>query len=78
MAEKDWCQEAIDLRQLRRDIAAGQSVSETRFGEDMVKFAKADSAGLDRLIAEADRECDKASGKQTRRRYAVGVRCRPY
>lgn len=78
MAEKDWCQEAIDLRQLRRDIATGQAVSETRFGEDMVKFAKADPAALDRLIAEADRKCDEASGRKTRRRYAIGVRHRPY
>ena len=78
MAEKNWCQEAIELRQLRRDIATGQAVSETRFGEDLVKFAKADPAKLDQLIAEADRECDAASGKTTRRRFAIGVRHRPY
>jgi len=78
MAEKDWCQEAIDLRQLRRDIATGQAVSEARFGEDLVKYAKADPAGLDRLIAEADRKCDETSGKVARRRYAIGVRHRPY
>lgn len=78
MAEKDWCQEAIDLRQLRRDLATGQAVSEARFGEDMVKYAKADPEALNRLIDEADRKCDGASGRKTRRRYAIGVRHRPY
>lgn len=78
MAEKDWCQEAIDLRQLRRDLATGQAASEARFGEDLVKFAKSDPQALDRLIAEADRKCDETSGRKTRRRYAIGVRHRPY
>ena len=75
----DPCVEAADLRRVRRDLITGQAVSETRFGEDMVKFTRADLGRLDTLIAEADAQCAIQRGeKPKRRRYAMGARFRPY
>lgn len=77
--DKDWCQEAVDLRQLQRDLVGGEGIIETRLGDRMVKFAKPDPGRLDDLIREADRKCAEQNGEAPRRRrWAMGVRVRPY
>lgn len=75
----DYCVELADLKRVRRGLITGQAVSETRFGEDMVKFTRADMNRLDQLIAEAETQCTiQSGGKPKRRRYAMGARFRPY
>lgn len=79
MAQIDWCERARALRERYEALRDGESVAEVRFGEDMVKYGKAD---LDRLLAdlrEAERLCAEASGcAPRRRRYAATGRMRPY
>ncbi|WP_037373560.1 gpW family head-tail joining protein [Sediminimonas qiaohouensis] len=76
---EDPCQEAIDLRKIKRDLVTGREVSSTRFGEDEVRFTKADLGRLDAMIADADRQCAIQSGERPKRtRFAKGVRFRPY
>ncbi|WP_421998194.1 hypothetical protein [Roseovarius confluentis] len=78
MAE-DPCQEAIELRQIKRDLVTGSAASVTRFGEDEVRYTKADLGRLDAMIAQADRECAVQNGERPkRRRFAMGARFRPY
>lgn len=72
---EDPCAEAQALRDARRDIVLGESVVETRFGEDQVKFTKADLPALNALIADAERRCAESQGRP-RRRYAKRIRFR--
>lgn len=70
----DHCAEAERLRALYTAIISGESISVTRFGEDEIRYAKADTAGLLRLIAYHEGIC---GGR--RRRYALRARfTRPY
>ncbi|MGY6705915.1 hypothetical protein [Roseinatronobacter sp.] len=78
MAE-DPCIEAAELRKIRRDLVTGEKATSTRFGEDEVRFTKADLGRLDGLIAEADKKCAMLEGRAPKRtRYAMGARFRPY
>lgn len=63
----DPCAEAQRLKELRVAIASGQSESQVRFGDEEVRYFKADLAALDREIARYERECNPAA---PRRRYA--------
>lgn len=75
----DPCQEAIDLRQARRDLVLGEKASLVRFGEDEVRFTAADIDRLDAMIAEADKQCAIAEGRTPKRnRFAMRARFRPY
>lgn len=75
MAETDPCAEAARLRDLRTAIVTGQSESQIRFGDEEVRYFKADLAALDRLIAETERACAVAQGRPApRRRWARGIR----
>lgn len=67
----DPCAEAARLRELRTAIITGQSESQIRFGDEEVRYAKADMAALDREIARLEAEC---SGRRTR--FAKGFRFR--
>ena len=80
MLVEDPCDRALRLRGLREALITGQAVTETRFGEDMVKFAAADLPALEREIAAADAACAIARGEapRPRRRFAMGARFRPY
>ena len=75
MAETDPCAEAARLRELRTAIVTGQAESQIRFGDEEVRFYKADLSALDRLIASTERECALSLGQPVpRRRYARGIR----
>ncbi len=75
MAETDPCAEAARLRELRTAIVTGQAESQIRFGDEEVRFYKADLPALDRLIASTERDCALARGEPVpRRRYARGIR----
>lgn len=79
MPDEDPCVRLERLRSVREALISGQAVSETAFGEDRVRFAKADLPALEREIAEADRACALRRGQvRPRRRFAMGVRFRPH
>lgn len=75
MAETDPCAELARLKDLRTAIVTGQAEQSVRFGDEEVRYFKADLAALDRLIAATERDCAVASGRPApRRRFARGIR----
>lgn len=74
----DPCGEAQALRKALRDLALGVAVARVRFGEDDVTFRTGDRGLLQDLLADAERRCREAQGDKRRRRFAMGVRVRPY
>lgn len=72
----DWCARAATLREIEFARLSGESVEETRFGEDMVRFAKVSADELAKAIQYAERMCAQSQGKRTR--YAMSARARPY
>jgi hypothetical protein len=75
MAETDPCTELARLKDLRTAIVSGQAEQSVRFGDEEVRYFKADLAALDRLIASTERDCAIASGRPApRRRFARGIR----
>ena len=74
------CERAAQLRAIRDDLITGKAVSEVGFGDDRVRYTRADMARLDQEIASADAACREQMGLSPapRRRYAMGVRVRPY
>ena len=74
------CKRAEQLRAVRDDLITGKAVSEVGFGDDRVRYTRADMARLDQEIATAEAACRAESGLSPapRRRYAMGVRFRPY
>ncbi|SMC42919.1 gpW protein [Fulvimarina manganoxydans] len=75
----DPCAEAVRLRQKLSEIATGEAVSSSRFGNDEAKFAKADVTELKKLIAHYERECAISKGETPKRtRYAMAARMRPH
>lgn len=67
----DPCAEATRLRELRTSIITGQSEAQVRFGDEEVRYHKADMDRLDREIARYDAAC-RADGKPAR--YAKRLR----
>lgn len=79
MAGIDWCAKAAALRERYEALRDGDGIAEARFGEDTVKYSKADLGLLLADLREAERLCALASGeKPRRRRYAATGRMRPY
>lgn len=77
--DEDPCARAERLRLLREELITGQAVTETQFGEDAVRFSKADLPSLDREIRAAEAACTLAQGgTPKRRRFAMGAQFRPY
>lgn len=75
MAEIDPCAELVRLRDLKTAIVTGRAEQSIRFGDEEVRYFKADLAALDRLIAATERDCAAASGQPApRRRFARGIR----
>ena len=73
------CDRAERLRGIREALITGVAVTETRFGEDAVKFAKADMVALNREIAAAEAACAASMGERPKpKRFAMGARFRPY
>ncbi|MBN9047451.1 MAG: hypothetical protein J0H18_17565 [Rhizobiales bacterium] len=67
------CDAAKALRGLRIQIAAGGQTEVVRFGDDEVRYSKANIAALDQEIDRLSAECDRATGG-TRRRFAKRMR----
>lgn len=78
--QSEPCERAAQLRSIRDDLITGKAVSEVGFGDDRVRYTRADLARLDQEIAAADAACRDAHGlaPAPRRRFAMGVRVRPY
>lgn len=73
------CDRLARLQLARDELITGKAVSEVAFGEDRVRYTRADMDRLDREIAAATVLCRQEQGLPTRRtRYAMGVRVRPY
>lgn len=69
------CDEAERLKSLRTLIITGAQPSAVRFGEEEVRYHRADLGRLDLLIDEADRECAVSLGAPPKRmRFARRVR----
>lgn len=75
----DPCAEADRLRALRTALITGQAESSIRFDDEEVRYAKADMARLDSLIARYERECSIQQGATPKRtRFARRAAFRPY
>lgn len=73
------CERLARLQLVRDDLITGKAVSEVAFGEDRVRYTRADIGALEREIAAAAALCREEQGvPQKRTRYAMGVRVRPY
>ena len=68
----DPCAVLTELRKAQIRVAAGEVVSMARFGDDETRWSAANADRLDKLIAQYEARCDRASGK--RRRFAAGIR----
>ena len=79
MPDETACQRLARLQLVRDDLITGKAVSEVAFGEDRVRYTRADLTRLDQEIAAAAALCREEQGlPQKRTRYALGVRVRPY
>lgn len=79
MPTEDPCTRARRLQAVREALVTGEAVTATRFGEDMVQFAKADLGALEREIRAACAECSRMLGETPkRRRHAMGARFNRY
>lgn len=65
------CDVLTELRKAELVIGVGEAVSMARFGEDETRFTEASLPALQKLIAQYEAKCDRASGR--RRRYAAGI-----
>lgn len=76
----DWCTRAAKLRKVEEALLAGEVITETRFGMDMVRWAEtANLTDVKAALDEAIRNCAISRGeKPGRRRYAMRARARPY
>lgn len=71
----DPCAAVKELRKIRLLIAAGGVPETVRFGDDEVRYSKANLGLLDREIARLEVACEAASNIQpTRRRFAKSFR----
>lgn len=69
----DPCAVAVELRKIRLQIAAGGLAETVRFGEDEVRYTKANLIALDQEIARYETACSvSVSGR--RRRFAKSMR----
>ncbi len=75
----DHCAEAERLRAVLTQIAEGALANSVRFGEDEVRYHKADKEELKLLLAFHEDQCAAAKGVRIkRRRYGMVARARPY
>lgn len=70
--QNDPCERAKQLRAIRDEVVIGGRAVETEIEQGngtrrRVKFATANLAALNQLIAEADALCDKQNGRCARR-----------
>jgi hypothetical protein len=68
------CALAGALKALRLQLVTGGVEEAIRFGEDEVRYSRANLASLDREIDKAERECAALQPGSARRRYAKRAR----
>lgn len=69
----DPCAAVKKLRGLRIQIAAGGQSEVVRYGDDEVRYGKANISALDQEIERLTAECQSSNGGQ-RRRFAKRMR----
>lgn len=69
----DPCRAVKLLRGLKLQISAGGQAETVRFGDDEVRYGKANLAALDQEIERLTKECAAISGGR-RRRFAKSMR----
>ncbi len=75
----DWCARAVQLRAVETAMLMNETVTEARFGQDMVHYATGNPIDLKRAIDEAVRHCQKCRGLAPKRtRYAIRGTMAPY
>jgi hypothetical protein len=72
----DACAMAAALKKVRLRLAAGDVEEMARFGEDEVRFSRANGADLDKEIDRYERACAAAAPSAARRRFAKTMRFR--
>lgn len=65
------CDVLQELRRVQLQLATGETVSMTRFGDEEVRFSAANSDRLEKLIATYEGLCERSQGR--RRRHAMRV-----
>ena len=84
MADQDplaiyWCSRALKLQQVELALISGEMVTEARFGSDMMRYANASLADVQRALADAKNKCMISRGlKPARTRFAKRGVMRPY
>jgi len=75
----DHCAEARRLTELLTAIATGTSVASARFGDEEIRYHKADTTRLERLIEYHSQQCALSNGETPKRsRFAKRMAFRPY
>lgn len=75
----DPCQIATCLRQAYTDLVGGRAEVLIRFGEEEVRYGKADFSRLERMIRDYEAQCAASKGLTiTRTRFARRSGFRPY
>lgn len=69
----DPCKAVKLLRGLRLQISAGGQAETVRFGDDEVRYSKANLVALDQEIERLSKECEAINGGR-RRRFAKRIR----
>lgn len=72
----DPCAMAAALKKVRLRLVSGDMEEMARFGEDEIRFSRANSADLDKEIARYERACAAATPGTDRRRFAKTMRFR--
>ncbi|SFK99398.1 hypothetical protein SAMN04488518_113117 [Pseudovibrio ascidiaceicola] len=71
---KDWCAEVEKLQTIYETVRDGEQVTESRFGEDFIKYRNADLNRIEKDRDYARAQCEIQKGKLKRRRFAARVR----
>ena len=71
---KDWCSEAEKLEAIYEVVRNGEQVTESRFGEDFIKYRNADLNRIDRDLDHARAQCEIQQGRRKRKRFAARFR----
>lgn len=75
---KDWCTEADRLRDVYETVRDGGKITESRFGEDFIKYQSADLERIERDLKYAETMCATGGASTARRRYAGRISARRY
>ncbi len=71
---KDWCAEVERLEAIYETVRNGEQVTESRFGEDFIKYRNADLNRIEKDLDHAKAMCEIQQGKRKRKRFAACFR----